>query len=86
MCFSDAYLILDLGGQYVDIVNNNANYISSVAMYVGMVDMHKFLPCPRHTLFDKYDAHVASQSFNMSQIYDCPFQQIFYFVHCGFGI
>ena len=42
MCFSDAYLILDLGGQYVDIVNNNANYISSVAMYVGMVDVHKF--------------------------------------------
>ena len=37
-------------------------------------------------MFDKYDAHVASQIFYMSQIGDYPFHQTFCFVCFGFDL
>ena len=41
MCWNDAYLILGLEDQNVGNFKNNTTHTSSVAMHVGMVDMHK---------------------------------------------
>ena len=63
MCWNDAYLILGLEDQWVGTLHNNLTHISSVAMHVGMVDMHIFFTWPYHMLFDKNYSHVAWQSF-----------------------
>ena len=41
MCLNDAYLILVLFDQYVGNWNNSATHISSVAIHIVMVDMHR---------------------------------------------
>ena len=42
MRLNDDYLIIGLEEQYMANQKNNATKISSVAMHVGMVDMHTF--------------------------------------------
>ena len=66
--------------------HNNKIHIYSVAMHVGMVDMHTLLPWPYHMLFDRYYDHATSQGFYMYQIGDYIFHQTFCFVNFGFGI
>ena len=68
MCLRYAYLTLDLRDQFVDIVNNNAANISSVAVHVGVVDMYKLWPWSCQIMFDKYDAHATSQNCYVSNI------------------
>ena len=68
MRWNNTYLIIGLDNQYVGKYNNNATHISIVEMYAGMVDMHTLYPLPCQMLLHIYDAHVASQSFYMSQI------------------
>ena len=46
MCWNYAYLIVGLEDQYVVNFNNSSTHISSVEIPVGMVGMHKLLPCP----------------------------------------
>ena len=73
--WDDAYLILDLGYQYVGNFHNNVTRISSVTMCVGMVDRHTLLPWPCQMMFDIYENHVILQSFNLSQRYDWKFSR-----------
>ena len=42
MCWSDVYLIIDLGDKWLDNYKNSVTEISSVAMCIGMVDRHTF--------------------------------------------
>ena len=60
-------MILGLEDQFMGNRHNKATHIYSVAMHVGMVDIHTLYPWPYHMLLHRYDAHVASHSF-MSQI------------------
>ena len=75
MRWNDAYMILGLEDQYMGNYNNNATHISTLAMHFGMVDMYTLLPWPCQLLLHVYDAHVALQSFYMSQIGDEPFHR-----------
>ena len=81
ICWNYAYLILGLEYQYVGNWHNNATCISSVAMNIGMVNMHKCLPWSCHMLLHIHDAHTASQSFYMSQIKNYQFHQNFCFLN-----
>ena len=68
MRWNNAYMILGLKYQYVGNQNNNATNCFSVAMCVGMVDMHTVYPFPCHLMLNIYDAHVEPHSVYMSQI------------------
>ena len=68
MCWNDAYMIIGLEYQYVGNCHNNETQISSVAMNVGIVDIHTLYPFPFQMLLHRYDAHAASLIFHMSQI------------------
>ena len=70
MCCNDVHLILVL--EYIYIVNykNNATQIFSVAVNVGMVNIHTFYPWPCQILLHRYDAHAVSLSLYISQIGD----------------
>ena len=63
MFWSGAYMIIGLGDQYVENYHNKETYISSVAMYVGILYMHTFLPLPYHMMFGRYGNHAALQIF-----------------------
>ena len=56
--------------------HNNVTHISSVVIYVGMVDMHTLFPWPCQLIFHIYDAHTTYQRFYMSQIDDYTFYHI----------
>ena len=84
--WNGSYIILGLVDQHLGNWYKNATYVSSVTMYVGMVDIHILFPWPCQILFDSYDYHAASQSFYMSQIVNYPFHQTLCFVHFFFGI
>ena len=63
MCWNDAYLILGLKDQYMGNYHNNVTHISSVAVHVGIVDIHTLLTWTRHMLLYIYNSHVTLQSF-----------------------
>ena len=42
-CWSDIYIIIDLGDQCMDILHNNVTHIYSLAMRVGIMDRQKLL-------------------------------------------
>ena len=63
ICWIDAYLTLDLGDKYADILKNNITHIYSAEMNIGIVDMHTLLPWPCQMLFHRYGDHVSLQSF-----------------------
>ena len=56
--FNDDYPILGQEYQYVGDWHNNTIHISSVAIHVGMVDMHTLLTWPCQLLLNIYDSHV----------------------------
>ena len=65
--------------------NKNAAYIYSVITHIGTMGSHKFHPKPHQMMFGRYDYHAASYNYYMFQIYDWPFHQALYFLHCAFG-
>ena len=73
MCWSDAYLIIDLGDQYVENLHKSITHSSSVTMHVGMVVINTLNPWPCYILFDIYDDPAESYIFYTSQIYDWSF-------------
>ena len=80
MHWSYPYLVLSQEYQYMGNYNNNAIHISSVAMHVGMVDMHILHPWPCQMWLHKYDAHMESHSFYISQIGYTTFHHTFCFL------
>ena len=73
MRWNYAYLIIGLEDQCMGNLNNNEKHICVVAMHVGMVDTYTLFTYPCQMLFDKYDAHLASHNFYISQIGDYLF-------------
>ena len=59
MCWNDAYLILGLKDQYLIYRHNKATQTFSVAIHVGLIDMHTLYPWKFQMLFYTYDCHVA---------------------------
>ena len=57
MCWSDAYIITDLGDLYLDNFHNNVTQIYGVSMNFGMVFIHTLFPRTRKMIFDRYDKH-----------------------------
>ena len=73
MCCNDYYMIIGMEDQYVGNWHNNSTHISSVAMHVGMVDIHKLLPWPCQMLLHTYNSHLVSNIFYKSLIDNYPF-------------
>ena len=86
MSMSDSYLIPELVQQCVDNIHNNETHLSSVVTHVETVGRHTLYPWPRQIPFGRYDDHGVSQSYFIFQIYHCPFQKNFCFVHFLLGI
>ena len=63
MCWNDAYMIIGLEYQYVGNCHNNETQISSVAMNVGIVDIHTLYLWKYQMLLHIYDTHAASKKF-----------------------
>ena len=68
MRWNNAYIILGLEDLYVGNYNNKEKHISSVAMHVGMLDIHTLQPWTCQPLLHRYEPHVESRNFYMSQI------------------
>ena len=68
MCCNDACIIIGPEDQYMGNWYNNATHVFSVAMNVGVVDIHTLLPWPCQILLHIYDTHAKLQRFYMSQI------------------
>ena len=64
MYWNDDYLILALGDKFVCNCHNNSTHIFNVSMHAGMMDIHIWLSWSWKMLFDIYNDHEASQSFN----------------------
>ena len=63
MCCNDVDLILGLEDKYMGNWNNIVTQISSVAMQIGMVEMHRLFWWPFQMMFHRYEDHVARQIF-----------------------